>query len=569
MSLRRRSIAARLQLATLVGLLVTVVAIGTGLYTVQSRDLQQRILNGQNANLRVAALMLEEVADGAEATLRNGAVERIAVPTLPDPDDHAFVDRVGVATGETATLFAWDEARRDFVRRSTNIRLPDGRRAVGTVLGRDGAVFPVVRAGETYLGEAEILGVDYYTAYEPIFDGAGDVTGILYVGVAKRQLVAALREAAATFAAVSGIVLVLVGASAWWFARRLGGRLGAVAAATEALATGDTAIEIPDRDRPDEVGEIARALVLFRDGIRDRMRLVEDRDAEARDRARQAEQARERTAAFVASIEEEMAALASATEELQAAAGQMAATAEETGTRTETVAEASTRTADSVRTVAEATDGITNAVREISEQVAKASEAAGSAAAQARDAIGRVGRLRDDARRIGEVVTLISDIAAQTNLLALNATIEAARAGEAGKGFAVVAGEVKSLASQTAGATDEIRTMVADIQGGVETAVPVMESIGRTIDGLDGIASTVAETSREQSAATADIARNANEAARATTEVSGTMTGLRDGAQTNASTAEQIAATARRLAQQGETLRHRISAYVEEDVQAA
>ncbi|MEQ8965840.1 MAG: methyl-accepting chemotaxis protein [Azospirillaceae bacterium] len=558
----RMSIIAQLRLASLLGLAVTVALVGGGIFTVLSRDLEQRVVAEQDADLRVAGLMLEQAFDAAEVTIRNGSVERIAMPALPDLADHRFIDRVTDATGQTATVFAWDADRRDYVRRSTNIRLEDGGRAVGTVLGRDGAVFPVIRAGDTFLGEATILGVDYYTAYEPIFEPGGSVIGILYVGVEKGALVAVLQDTAAMLAVIAALALVAVGVVIWWVTRRIGGRLAAVAEATEALAGGRTDIDIPDRDRGDEVGAIARALVGFRDAIRERLALLEREEAEARARERRAAAFRERTNTFVRTVEAEIETLATATGQLEEAAARMAATAEDTGERTRTVAAASDRAADSVRAVAAATEEMTGSIGEISERVAQASGVSEDAAGQAREAIGQVGRLREGAQRIGEIVTLISDIAEQTNLLALNATIEAARAGEAGKGFAVVATEVKSLATQTAKATEDIRETVQAIQGDVETAVPVMESVGGTIERLAEIATAVAASTQEQSAATTEISRNAQTAAEGTADVSGTIGGLDEGVRTTAGAAEEISTTARALSGQGRDLRDQVAAYV-------
>ena len=170
--------------------------------------------------------------------------------------------------------------------------------------------------------------------------------------------------------------------------------------------------------------------------------------------------------------------------------------------------------------------------------------------------------LAQAAQRIGDVLKLISDIAAQTNLLALNATIEAARAGEAGKGFAVVAAEVKNLANQTAKATEEIGLQIGAIQGATKESVEAIQSIGRTIGEVNEIATTIASAVEEQSAATQEIARNVQEAARGTTEVSSNVGGVTQASRETGSAATQVLGAAGELAKLSETLRLEVDQFL-------
>ena len=218
--------------------------------------------------------------------------------------------------------------------------------------------------------------------------------------------------------------------------------------------------------------------------------------------------------------------LVNAAANLETDAGMMAAAVEKTGHQTATVMTASGQASSNVQTVASAAEQLASSVAEISRQVALSTENTGRAVSEAQRAGGEIRSLAEAAMRIGDVVKLISEIAGQTNLLALNATIEAARAGEAGRGFAVVASEVKSLATQTAKATEEISAKVSEMQQSTSASVAAVEAIARTIEEINGIASTIAASIDEQGAATREIARNMQEASASTSQVSSNVGGI-------------------------------------------
>jgi methyl-accepting chemotaxis protein len=194
----------------------------------------------------------------------------------------------------------------------------------------------------------------------------------------------------------------------------------------------------------------------------------------------------------------------------------------------------------SVESVASASEELSASINDISQQAAHAAGIASRAVSQARDTDSTVQGLAKSAGRIGEVVGLINTIAAQTNLLALNATIEAARAGEAGRGFAVVASEVKSLASQTAKATDEISEQIADIQKVANEAIDAIKGIGSIIGEANEVATAIAAAVQEQGAATQEITRSTQYAAQGTKNVSDNITGVRTDADASAAAAANV-----------------------------
>lgn len=254
--------------------------------------------------------------------------------------------------------------------------------------------------------------------------------------------------------------------------------------------------------------------------------------------------------------------LSSGATQLQATAQSMSATATQTNQQATTVAAAAEEASAGVRTVAAAAEELTASIHEISRQVAHSAEITGKAVEGARRTDTIVRALADGAQRIGDVVELITDIAAQTNLLALNATIEAARAGDAGKGFAVVASEVKSLAGQTAKATEKIGTQIRQIQDATNEAVQAIQLISVTIEKANVIASNIAAAVEEQGAATAEIARNVQQTAASTQEVTATIAGVSDAANDTGAAAGQVLGAASDLSQQAEQLTNEVNAFV-------
>ncbi|MDJ1158183.1 methyl-accepting chemotaxis protein [Chelatococcus sp. SYSU_G07232] len=271
-------------------IVAVLLAINTALLTVSATwmigaRMREDVIARQSASMRTAAAILKERFPDAGIVASGGKVARIVMPAIPEFKDHAIVDQVSFATEDTATVFEWDAATGEFVRRTTSVKKPDGSRAVGTVLGKAGAVHPVVAAGNVYTGEADILGTPYYTQYVPIATKDGKIIGVLYVGTKKAIFEAARGAVVMPLLAVcvaAGVVVLLV---ALVLIRRALKPLGALAAATTAVATGDGVVAIPCGERADEYGDMARALAVFQ-GHTERLALADRDKLEQEARAR-------------------------------------------------------------------------------------------------------------------------------------------------------------------------------------------------------------------------------------------------------------------------------------------
>jgi methyl-accepting chemotaxis protein len=334
------------------------------------------------------------------------------------------------------------------------------------------------------------------------------------------------------------------------------------------LADHDLSAELGDTGRADEIGDMSRAVEIFKENMITADRLSEEQQAEQARKERRQIAVDGFIATFDQAVAESLRTLAAASTELNATAQSMSATAAETSDKSTAVAAASEEASANVQTVAAATEQLSASINEISRQVADSSSVAGEAVAQAQRTDGEVQALADSAQRIGDVVKLINGIAGQTDLLALNATIEAARAGEAGKGFAVVASEVKSLATQTAKATDEIAAQVSAIQGATGSAVLAIRAIGETIARVNQIAAAIAAAVEQQGAATREIARSVQQASAGTAEVSTHIVAVSQTASETGAAAGEVLDSAQSLARLSKALRTDIDRFVS-DIRAA
>ncbi|WP_411903984.1 methyl-accepting chemotaxis protein [Methylorubrum thiocyanatum] len=329
------------------------------------------------------------------------------------------------------------------------------------------------------------------------------------------------------------------------------------------IASGDLTVEIPHRGARTEIGMIADAVQVFKDGLI-RMRSMEEEAASARagTEAQRKRAMRELADSFEAAVGGIIGLVSSSATELRATAQSMAGLATKTAGQSTTVAAAAQQAATNVGTVATAAEELGSSVQEIGRQVDGSASLAQLAVNEASRSAALVEELSSSVAQIGDVVTMISTIAGQTNLLALNATIEAARAGEAGRGFAVVATEVKELAGQTARATEQISAQIGRIQGSTDQAVASIGSIGDRIQEISRTATAIAAAVEEQGMATQEIVRNVAEAAAGTGEVTGNITGVANAAEETGAAASQVLGAASELSRQSEHLSSEVSRFL-------
>jgi len=328
------------------------------------------------------------------------------------------------------------------------------------------------------------------------------------------------------------------------------------------LSRREYAVAVTGDDRRDEIGEMARTVQIFKDGMIEADRLAAAQAAEQEVKLRRTERVDHLVRDFEAQAAEALRTVAAAATELDSTAQSMARTAMETREQATAVSAAAEQTSANVQTVASASEEMSTSIREIGTLVTRSTGIAGQAVTEASRTNETVRGLADAAQRIGAVVQLITSIAGQTNLLALNATIEAARAGEAGKGFAMVASEVKSLANQTAKATEEIAAQIAGIQGATGGAVKAIEGISGTISSINDISTSIAAAIEEQGAATAEISRNVQQAAIGTQQVSSTITVVTHSTGETGAAANQVLGAAGSLSKQAEELRRDVEQFL-------
>ncbi|WP_342163710.1 methyl-accepting chemotaxis protein [Methylobacterium sp. SD21] len=507
----------------------------------QMEDRQR--LNGER-NLRTLALVLAGRLPGAKTDLDGTRVSRVTSPDLAGFADTSVVDDAVAYTGGVATIFSYDAGKDAFVRRQTTVRKEDGSRAVGTALAADSPAQGVLRAGKTYEGPTVLFGRRFYTVYQPVFDGAGKVNGVLFVGLPIEMYYDAhaetMRQLSLAALVIAVVACTLVGIAA----SRLFRPFAAMSSRIEALAAGDTDSPVGHTQRGDEIGAVARALETLREAVRRTHELEGLQSTDAEKAAHRRMMLDQTIAAFRSRVDVLKGTLTASTGDMRGRAEEMRLRAGEAEAAVAGTARASQETSSSVQTVASAAEELHASIAEIGGQLGQAETLVSSAAGESSAMEQEIGGLAEAASRIGTVVGLIRTIAEQTNLLALNATIEAARAGEAGRGFSVVAAEVKQLAAQTARATEEIADQIGAVQAATGTTVAAIGRMGEQMRAVQATTAGIALAVSAQGDATAEISRNVAETAQATGAIAHGMSVVSDATQRSARLSEAVTAAA-------------------------
>ena len=541
----------------------TALLVGAGYWSL-TRDFNIRAERDIDLSLRTLSLAFGEAFQDAKITIRDGVVDRIEIPRMPEFADHRIVDRATSYVGGNATLFVYDDASQQFVRRTTNVKKENGDRAVGTQLAADHPGQAMIRRGQAYKGPAMLFGRRFYTAYQPVFDPAGKVIGIVYVGIPTAQLDAMLWQAIDAMAIAAGIAALLALVTTMALVRRVTKPLRAVADTLTVLAEGRTDVEVRYADRHDEIGTIARTVDVFKNNRIERRQLEAERvSAEKQATERRKTELNLFVEAFRTKIGGIIEQVLNSSGQFERDAQTLSVTAHSTAEMSGLSADASRQASEHVRSAATASSELSQSIVEISRRVQDSNGIAADAVRQADATDQRMAELTAAGDRIGDVVKLITSIAEQTNLLALNATIEAARAGDAGRGFAVVAQEVKNLAGQTAKATDEISAHIVNMQRATGESVDAIKAIGQTIERISEITTSISSAVEEQGTATQNIAQGVQAAAGGTLEVAENIERVARGAEETETTSGQMLKSAHALSEVSIHLRNEVEKFLD------
>ncbi len=547
---RRLSFAGKIGLISVAGLILLGGAVIAVLNAVLSKEMGEQAKARQAINLQIAWELIRNY--GRDFTIEDG---KLKVGGHLLNEDNELVDKVKDLVGGTATIFMGD------MRVATNVIGKDGKRAIGTRLAAGPVYDAVFKEGKLYRGEAEILGETYFTAYDPIKGINGEVLGILYVGLKKKDYFDIVNKMTESAALAVIIMVVLISTTTVFFVNRQIGALRALETAMGRLRKDDVSVEVPAMERGDEIGRMAVAVQSFKQAIIDKARLreleeVQKKDIEAKHSilVRTADEFEEILKRVAGTVTETSSSV-------QENARTLAKIAEDTSFQAAAVSSAAKEASSNVQTVAAATEEMNASIGEVSRQINESADVAQTCVKQAEETSSVILDLDKAAQNIGHIVKLIEDIAGQVNLLALNATIEAARAGEAGKGFAVVATEVKNLANQTANATKDITREIDSVQLQTKKAVEAIAAITDTIGKIHEISTLVSSSARQQKEATEEIAHNIADASQGTENVTKNIVSVTDGAKNTGEAAHKLLSASEQLSQEADSLRNTVETF--------
>jgi methyl-accepting chemotaxis protein len=575
------SLSGRIALMIVAGLAVLAVLLTLTTSWLMTNDAMARAAERQESNMRVAWNVLGQYGTDFDVVDGKMTIGQTALNDFFNP-----VDKIKTLVGGTATVFMGD------TRISTNVKKPDGSRAIGTALARGPVYDAVLTNGETYRGRADILGKPFFVAYDPIKNVRGDVIGILYVGIPEAEFMKSVTDTRNALMIIGAVVTLLATLICLLATRRLLNPLEGLGAFMHRLAGGATDVETPWADRSDDIGQMAQAVERFRVAALDRERMAAEaqdtraateaeRAAVSADKAREAaddqtlievlaeglaalahgnltwrisapvapkaERLKQDFNAAAATLSEALGAVAGAVDEMQNGAGEITTAADDLSRRTEQQAAALEETAAAL-------DEITATVRSTAESAGKvagvsntAMDAARAGGEVAHDANTAMTAIAASSQQISQILGVIDEIAFQTNLLALNAGVEAARAGDSGRGFAVVAQEVRALAQRSAEAAREIKALMLESGRQVEAGVKLVDQTGSALSAI------AAEVDQVRVLA-AEIAASAREQASGLQEVNTAINQMDRVTQQNAAMVEQSTAASHMLAEQSRDL---------------